>query len=163
MVQRWKEGVALRWNNPASVQHLIALFVALAICRSASRVSFCMRQRIHRGRCFCLYTGGTRNFSRNTENPELKSTLSHASKRCTPAHCMHVWHTSTKHMPPAGVLFAPLIPLVRVAPAVSPCLYLGLAALFLSLFLLCVLYRGVLAPFFEWAFSRARARTQSLE
>ena len=105
----------------------------------------------HRGRCFCLYTGGTRNIIRNKENLELKSTLSHASKRCTPAHCMHVLHTSTKHMPPAGDMFTPLVPLVRVAPAVSPCLYLGLAAVFLCLFLLCVLHRRVLAPWFEWA------------
>ena len=64
---------------------------------------------------------------------------------------MHVLHTSTKHMPPAGDMFTPLVLLVRVAPPVSPCLYLDLAAVFLCLFLLCVLHRRVLAPWFEWA------------
>ena len=161
MVQRWKEGAALRWLNPASVQHLIALFEALAICRSASRVSFCKRPAHTSRQVLLLVTRMNKIVIRNKENPELKS-LSYASKRCTPAHCIHVLYTSTKHSPPAGVLFASPVPPVRVAPTVSPCLFHGLAALLLSFsYVFCMgvsWHRGS-----SGLFSRARAHTQSLE
>ena len=47
---------------------------------------------------FACYAGGRRIVISNKEIPKVKSTLSHASKRCAPAHCMHVLHTSTKHI-----------------------------------------------------------------
>ena len=104
------------------------------------------------------------NANRNSQQRKIlnsKSAPSHASKRCTPARGMHVVHTSTKHSPAAGVLFAPLVPLVRVAPAVSPCLCLGLAALCLSFsYVLCM---GVSWHRGSSGYSRARASTKRLE
>ena len=97
MVQRWKEGVALRWLNPASVQHVIALFVAVAICRSVSRVSFCMR-RAHTSRQVLLLVMRM-NKNRNSQQRESLSqeyTLSRfqALRTCTlHARIQHVHKT----------------------------------------------------------------------
>ena len=167
MVQRWKEGVALRWLNPASVQHVIALFVAVAICRSASRVSFCMR-RAHTSRQVLLLVMRM-NKNRNSQQRDILNSrvlsltlpsAAHLHTACT--YC----NTSTKHLPPAGDMFTPLVPPVRVAPTVSPCRssWLGRPLSF-SLSLMCSV-SGFLGPtpWFEWAIlTRASPHTESRE
>ena len=87
MVQRWKEGAALRWLNPASMQHLIALFVALAICRSASRVSFCKR-RAHTSRQVLLLV---MRMNKNRNSQQRKSLTQESLSR------FQALHTCTLH------------------------------------------------------------------
>ena len=162
MVQRWKEGAALRWLNRASVQHFIALFVALAICRSASRVSVCKR-RAHTSRQVLLLVMRM-NENRNSQQRKslTQESLSRfqalhlhtASTHCTrPQNTRHQLASCSRHSSRPCVSH-PLSRLVFIM-AWPPSLFLSFSYVF------CIgvsWHRGS-----SGLYPRAGARTQSLE